>query len=105
LAENPQLALRVAQGLLVSAPGGTHGQAIPWLRKLAGEAQPALGQVDEATASLEFAYQGAQARTRRPALWQSQRCPTRFHLVRRAPEPAYAHIGCNGLYPPVGQHA
>jgi DNA-binding CsgD family transcriptional regulator len=89
---DPQLALRVAQGLLESAPGGTRGQAIPWLHKLLGEAQHALGRLDDALASLELGKAGALARQQRPALWQIDRALARLHLRRRSAESAYVEI-------------
>jgi DNA-binding CsgD family transcriptional regulator/tetratricopeptide (TPR) repeat protein len=89
---DPQLALRVAQGLLESAPGGSRGQGIPWLHKLLGEAQHALGRLDDALASLELAKAGALARQQRPALWQIHRALARLHLRRRSAESAYAEI-------------
>jgi DNA-binding CsgD family transcriptional regulator len=87
-----RLALRVAQSLLESAPGGTRGQGIPWLHKLLGEAQHALGRLDDALASLELAKAGALARQQRPALWQIHRALARLHLRRRSAESAYAEI-------------
>jgi DNA-binding NarL/FixJ family response regulator len=93
LAEHdPELALRVAQGLLESAPGGTRGQGIPWLHKLLGEAQHALGHSDDALTSLEQAKAGALERQQRPALWQIQRALARVHLMRRSADAAYVEI-------------
>jgi DNA-binding CsgD family transcriptional regulator/tetratricopeptide (TPR) repeat protein len=89
---DPQLASRVAQGLLESVPGGTRGQGIPWLHKLLGEAQRALGRLDDALASLELSKAGALARQQRPALWQIHRALARLHLRRRSAETAYAEI-------------
>jgi DNA-binding CsgD family transcriptional regulator len=89
---DPHLALRLAQGLLESVPGGTRGQGIPWLHKLLGEAQHALGRLDDALASLELAKAGALARQQRPALWQIHRALARLHLRQRSAESAYAEI-------------
>jgi tetratricopeptide (TPR) repeat protein len=88
----PRVAQEIATGLLESTPGGSRGQGIPWVHRLAGEAQQALGQLDEALVSLELACLGAVARQQRPALWQVQRALARLHLARHAPEAAYANI-------------
>ena len=88
----PAWALATAQGLLDSAPGGTRGQGVPWLHKLAGEAQLALGRSDEALATLDLAQRGARERQELPALWQVHRALARVHLARRAPEAAHVEL-------------
>jgi DNA-binding CsgD family transcriptional regulator/tetratricopeptide (TPR) repeat protein len=86
----PAEALRIAQVLLESAPGGTRDQGVPWLHKLVGEAYLALRQLDAAQAALDLARAGALERAQRPALWQMHRAWARLHLRRRAHEAAYA---------------
>ncbi len=83
-------ALVMSQRLLDSAPGGTRGQGVPWLHKLAGEAQFALGHLEEAVATLELARSGARERRQTPALWQIHSALARLHLARRVPEAAHA---------------
>lgn len=83
-------ALVITRGLLDSAPGGTRGQGIPWLHKLAGEAQFALGRLEEALAALDLARRGALERQQQPALWQVHRVLARLHLARHVPEAAHA---------------
>ncbi|MDQ6675440.1 MAG: LuxR C-terminal-related transcriptional regulator [Chloroflexota bacterium] len=89
---DPEQALVIAQGLLVSAPGGMRGQGVPWLHKLAGEAQLAIGRLDEAFTMLELARQGAIERAQRPALWQVHRALARLHLTRQAHDAAFAEL-------------
>ncbi|MEO7912893.1 MAG: AAA family ATPase [Roseiflexaceae bacterium] len=65
-------ALRIAEELRASAPGAPHGQPIPALLKLQGEALLKLGRAGDAAVALEAARQGAQERGERPLLWQIQ---------------------------------
>jgi tetratricopeptide (TPR) repeat protein len=55
---DPEQALRAADGLLESAPGGTRGQGIPWLHKLLGEAQHALGRSETRSRASSWAKRG-----------------------------------------------
>jgi DNA-binding CsgD family transcriptional regulator len=63
-------ALRIAEELFASVPGAPHGQPIPALLKLQGEALLKLGRAGDAAAALEAARQGAQERGEQPLLWQ-----------------------------------
>jgi DNA-binding CsgD family transcriptional regulator len=65
-------ALRIAEALLASAPGASHGQPIPALLKLQGEALLKLGRAGDSAVALEAAQQGAQERGEQPLLWQIQ---------------------------------
>ncbi len=71
--DEPEMALSIADRLLVSAPGATRAQPIPWLLKLKGEALGALSRREEARQALEEARQGALARQEQPLLWQIHR--------------------------------
>jgi DNA-binding CsgD family transcriptional regulator len=71
--DEPEMALGIADRLLVSVPGATKAQPIPWLLKLKGEALGALSRREEAIQVLEEATQGALARQERPLLWQLYR--------------------------------
>jgi DNA-binding CsgD family transcriptional regulator/tetratricopeptide (TPR) repeat protein len=87
----PQAALEVAERLIASAPGQTHGepgaQPIPWLWKLKGEALAALQRPDAAAEALEGAQRGAQARGETPLLWQVQRSLVHvYHTLKREQE-------------------
>ncbi|HJZ46222.1 MAG TPA: AAA family ATPase [Roseiflexaceae bacterium] len=64
--------LRIAEELVASAPGALHGQPIPALLKLQGEALLKLGRAGDAAVALEAARQGAQERGQQPLLWQIQ---------------------------------
>jgi DNA-binding NarL/FixJ family response regulator len=68
--DEPEKALSIADRLLVSAPGATRAQPIPWLLKLKGEALGALSRREEAIEALEEARRGALARQEKPLLWQ-----------------------------------
>jgi DNA-binding CsgD family transcriptional regulator/Tfp pilus assembly protein PilF len=71
--DEPEKALDIADRLIISAPGTTRSQPIPWLLKLKGEALGALSREEEAIQALEEARQGALARQERPLLWQIDR--------------------------------
>ena len=91
----PESALRLADGLLASAPGEeqrARGQPIPALLKLRGEALCALGQVDEAMQALEEARQGAQEQSARPLLWQIHRSLARVYTAAKQKD--LAHRAC-----------
>jgi DNA-binding CsgD family transcriptional regulator len=66
----PDLALRIAEQLIESAPGAARGQPIPALLKLKGGALLALRQADMAVQVLEEARRAAEAQGLRPLLWQ-----------------------------------
>jgi DNA-binding CsgD family transcriptional regulator len=78
-ADEPELALNIADHLLASVPGATRGQPIPWLLKLKGEALGALSRREEAIEALEEARLGALARQEQPLLWQIHRALGRQH--------------------------
>jgi predicted ATPase/DNA-binding CsgD family transcriptional regulator len=66
----PDLALRIAEQLIESAPGAARGQPIPALLKLKGLALLALRRADAAEQVLEQARSAAEAQGLRPLLWQ-----------------------------------
>jgi DNA-binding CsgD family transcriptional regulator len=78
-ADEPELALNIADLLLASVPGATRTQPIPWLLKLKGEALGALTRREEAIVVLKEARRGALARQERPLLWQIHRALGRQH--------------------------
>ena len=77
--DEAEIALRIADQLLASAPGATRAQPIPWLLKLKGEALGALQHREEAIDALEEARRGALARQEKPLLWQIHRALGRQH--------------------------
>jgi DNA-binding CsgD family transcriptional regulator len=88
----PDVALRLADALMASAPGEAQraeGQPIPALLKLRGEALFALGQVEEAIHALEEARRGAQDWGALPLLWQIHRSLGRAYA--RAMQKPFAH--------------
>lgn len=84
----PAEALRIAEGLLASAPGAPREQPIPMLLKLKGEALLALGHPDAAERTLEDAKRGAVQRDVRPFLWQIHHALGRLHERRKRVEQA-----------------
>src|SRR5579859_3655062 len=80
-------ALRVADQLLVSAPGATT-QAIPTLLKLRGEALMELHRTAEAQRALEASERGAIERHERPLLWQIHVSLRRLHQALKHEEQA-----------------
>ncbi|MBA2288431.1 MAG: AAA family ATPase [Ktedonobacteraceae bacterium] len=94
LAHNePELALSIADRLLVSAPGGdVKSQPIPWLLKLKGEALGKLARREEAVQALEEARLGAVARQEQPLLWQIHRALGRQHQQLKQEEQALSHF-------------
>src|SRR5579859_1351657 len=66
-------ALAIAQHLHASAPGKEHGQPIPRLLALKGEALLALKRLDEAVVALEDARRGAEQRQAPSTLWRIHR--------------------------------
>ncbi len=78
-AGEPEMTLDIADRLLVSVPGSTRAQPIPWLLKLKVEALGALSRRAEAIQVLEEARRGALARQERPLLWQIDRALGRQH--------------------------
>jgi DNA-binding CsgD family transcriptional regulator len=88
----PELALRLADALLASAPGEVpraEGQPIPALLHLRGEALFALGQGEQAICALEEARRGAQDQGALPLLWQIHRSLARAYT--RANERPLTH--------------
>src|SRR6266487_2842482 len=84
--QRPEMALRLADELLASAPGEAQraeGQPIPMLLKLRGESLFALGQVEEAIHALENAKRGAQEQGARWFLWQIHRSLGRVYNASR----------------------
>jgi DNA-binding CsgD family transcriptional regulator len=80
----PEMALRLADNLLSTAPGEIQGgewQPIPMLLKLRGEALFAQGQVDEAISALEEARRGAQEQGALTFLWQILRSLGRVYTA------------------------
>lgn len=74
LAENePEVALKIADRLLLSVPGEEQSQLIPRLLNLKGEALARLSRSEEALQALEEARMGAVARRERSLLWQIHR--------------------------------
>ena len=70
--KEPEVALRIAEQLLASAPNATHvppAQPIPHLLTLKGEALLMLQRFDEATEALQHAKRGAQERQDPSLLW------------------------------------
>ncbi len=90
--QRPELALRLADELIASAPGETQraeGQPIPALLKLRGEALFALGQVEEAIDALEMAKRGAQEQGAHPLLWQIHRSFGRVYAASQQKQLAH----------------
>jgi DNA-binding CsgD family transcriptional regulator len=84
----PEEALRIADGLIASAPGDTRSQPIPTLLRLKGEALLALRRLDEAGAALEDAKRGAIQRGAMPILWPVHRALAHVRLALRRPAAA-----------------
>jgi DNA-binding CsgD family transcriptional regulator len=76
---DPDLALRIAEQLIQSAPGAERGQPIPALLKLKGAALLALRRADAAVQLLEQARSAAEALGLRPLLWQILRALGQAH--------------------------
>jgi tetratricopeptide (TPR) repeat protein len=85
---HPDQALRLADILIVSAPGKSQDSPIAALWKLRGEALYALGRVEEALGVLEAAAAEAQRQGALPLLWQIQRSLGRAYLTTRRRRPA-----------------
>jgi len=78
----PAIALRIAEQLIVSAPGNEH-QPIPHLLALKGEALLSLKHSEEAVSALEEAKLGAQQRQAPSILWRIHRSLGRvYHLLK-----------------------
>jgi DNA-binding CsgD family transcriptional regulator len=75
----PDVALRIAEQLIESAPGAEHTQPIPALLKLKGGALMALHRLDEARGALQDGRRGAQLRGAHPLLWQIHAALGRLH--------------------------
>jgi DNA-binding NarL/FixJ family response regulator len=79
-----QVALRIAEQLIVSAPGDARPQPIPHLLALKGEALLALKRLEEAAEALEEAKLGAEQRQAPSILWRIHRSLGRvYHLLQR----------------------
>jgi len=88
----PDVALRLADALIASAPGEAQraeGQPIPALLKLRGEALYALGQLEEALSALEEARRGAQVEGALPLLWQIHRSLGRVYAAAKQKQCAH----------------
>jgi DNA-binding CsgD family transcriptional regulator/predicted negative regulator of RcsB-dependent stress response len=85
--QQPERALRLADGLLASVPSEAtttqegEEQPIPALLKLRGEALFALGQTEEAIAQLQQARRAAQEQGALPLLWQVERSLGRLYVA------------------------
>ncbi len=80
----PAVALRIAEQLLVSAPGDARQQPIPHLLALKGEALLALKRLEEAAEALEDAKLGAEQRQAPSILWRIHRSLGQvYHLLKR----------------------
>ncbi len=80
----PAVALRIAEQLIVSAPGDARPQPIPHLLALKGEALLALKRLEEAAGALEDAKLGAEQRQAPSILWRIQRSLGHVsHLLKR----------------------
>ena len=76
----PDIALDIADILLVTAPGAdSTKQPIPWLLKLKGEALVALHRTEEARAALSEAERGALQRQEQALLWRIHRAAGYAH--------------------------
>lgn len=92
-ARKPDMALSIADRLLLSVPGaGEKPQPIPWLLKLRGEALGNLSRREEALQMLEEARQGAIARQEQPLLWQLHLALGRQHRQLKQAEQAQGHF-------------
>lgn len=69
----PAVAVRIAEQLIVSAPGEVQQQPIPHLLALKGEALLALRRLEEAIEALEKAKLGAEQRQAPSILWRIHR--------------------------------
>jgi DNA-binding NarL/FixJ family response regulator len=90
--DEAEKALDIADRLIISAPGTTRSQPIPWLLKLKGEALGALSRGEEAIQALEEARQGALARQEKPLLWQIYRALGREHQRLKQEDLAQRHF-------------
>lgn len=80
----PAVALRIAEQLIISAPGDARLQPIPHLLTLKGEALLALKCLQEAVEALEDAKMGAEQRQAPSILWRIHRALGRvYHLLKR----------------------
>ena len=79
-----QVALRIAEQLIASAPGDARPQPIPHLLALKGEALLALKCLEEAAEALEEAKLGAEQRQAPSILWRIHRSLGHvYHLLQR----------------------
>jgi predicted ATPase/DNA-binding CsgD family transcriptional regulator len=79
-----QVALHIAEHLIVSAPGDVRQQPIPHLLALKGEALLALKRLEEAARVLEDAKLGAEQRQAPSVLWRIHgSLGQAYHLLKR----------------------
>jgi len=95
---NGQEALRIAERLLASPPGGSRTLPIPWLLKLQGEALAAVQHLDEAAQTLEEALDGALRQQERPLLWQVYRSLGRvYHRLKEEERAEHANASARSV--------
>ena len=78
---DPALALDIVERLIASAPGMSPGRVIPFLWKLKGEAQGAMGHGEEAQTLLQAAVDSARATGKRFLLWRLHASLARLYSV------------------------
>jgi DNA-binding NarL/FixJ family response regulator len=90
---HPDIALQIADTLLVTAPGAQSAkQPIPWLLKLKGEALAALRRTEEAIAALSEAERGTLQRQEQALLWRIHRAAGYAHRHLKQEELAQHHF-------------
>ena len=97
--QEPDVALRIAEHLLTTAPGQAFGQAsrqpdqpIPHTLWAKGEALFGLSRPGEAARTLEDARRGAQERKARPLLWTIHRALGRVYQALHDNERAHQNV-------------
>lgn len=91
----PDVALRIAEQLLASAPQQHNGrpvEPIPHILHVKGEALMSLSRPDEALTALEGARCGAEARNARPLLWTIHRALGRAYQILHRSDEAHQEI-------------
>ncbi len=86
-------ALRMAEQLIVSAPGDSRGQPIPHLLLMKGEALLGLKRVEEAVTTLEEAKRGAELRHAPSIQWRVHRSQGHAYLALKREEQARQAFG------------
>ncbi len=90
---HPDIALEIADTLLVTAPGAeSTKQPIPWLLKLKGEALAAQRRTEEAIAALSEAERGALQRQEQALLWRIHRAAGYAHRHLKQEDLAQDHF-------------